>query len=155
MEKCEFADMLQVLAAPSRRQNAAAVDKSRLYSCTGRFSSSWLTVCPTSDLTKITDAYFRCAILRRLGIAVRAFDGDPHGHFRLATVLEGRTHARHTAMIMAWKQIFYEAGGSVPDRNIERVISNTNIPVRANDQRRLDLVVPGLPVYGVPAFAVQ
>ena len=148
MEKLERADLLQVLGGPSRRRNAAAVGKARLYSCTGRFSSSWLTVCPTSDLTKMTDAYFRVAVLRRLGIAARAFDGDPHGHTRLATVLEGRTHARHKAMIMAWKQVFFEAGGSVPDRNIERVISNTNVPVPVGDMRRLDLVVPGLSVYG-------
>ena len=99
----------------------------------------------------MTDAYFRCAVLHGLGIAVRAIGGDPHGHYRLATVLEGLTHARHRTMIMAWKQVFVEAGASMPDRSIERMLSRTNVPVNAADQRRLDLVVSGLSVYrGLP-----
>ena len=47
----------------------------------------------------------------------------------------------------------YEAGGSVPDRNIERMLRDTNVPTSPDDNRRLDLVVPGLNVQrGLPLF---
>ena len=42
--------------------------------------------------------------------------------------------------------MFQEAGGAVPDRNVERMLRNTFIPVPAGDTRRMDLVVPGLNV---------
>ena len=46
-----------------------------------------------------------------------------------------------------------EAGGVIPDRNVERMPRNTHIPVDAADSRRMDLVVPGLSVArGLPLF---
>ena len=46
-----------------------------------------------------------------------------------------------------------EAGGIIPDRNVERMLSRTHIPVPANDTRRLDLIVPGLSIAnGLPLF---
>ena len=90
---------------------------------------------------------------RRLGSAV-AIDGpDPHGHRRLVESVGGRTSARHTAMTAAWRQVFVEAGGQVPDRNVERMLSTTHVPVPEGDRRRIDLVVPGLNVArGRPLF---
>ena len=62
-------------------------------------------------------------------------------------------NSRHTWLCTAWRQVFGEAGGQVPDRNIERILRTTNIPIASNNQRRLDLVVPGLAVYeGQPLF---
>ena len=49
-------------------------------------------------------------------------------------------------MLAAWRQVFSEAGGQVPDRNCERMLRNTHVPVPPDDCRRLDLVVPGLNV---------
>ena len=46
------------------------------------------------------------------------------------------------------RQIFLEAGGQVPLRNVERLLRNTNIPVPHDDAHRMDLVVPGLAVAG-------
>ena len=41
----------------------------------------------------------------------------------------------------------------MPDRNVERMLRNTHVPVPSDDQRRLDLVVPGLNVArGLPLF---
>ena len=58
-----------------------------------------------------------------------------------------------TVMIAAWRQVFIEAGGKVPDRNRERMLRNTHIPVPPEDSRRMDLVVPGLNVArGLPLF---
>ena len=71
---------------------------------------------------------------------------DAHDHRVLADNLGGRLNARHSGMLAAWRQVFTEAGGQVPLRNCERMLRRTNIPVPAGDQRRLDLVVPGLNV---------
>ena len=90
---------------------------------------------------------------RRLGLAV-VFEGpDPHGHRRLADNLGARLNARHDVLVAGWRQVFVEAGGQVPDRNVERVLSNTHVPTWPGDTRRLDLVVPGLNVArGLPLF---
>ena len=56
-------------------------------------------------------------------------------------------------LLSAWKQVFVEAGGRVPDRNVERLLRNTNVPIPPDDQRRLDIVVPGLNAHrGLPLF---
>ena len=61
--------------------------------------------------------------------------------------------ARHSGLLTAWRQVFTEAGGHVPDRNIERMLRNTHITVRPDDTRRLDVVVSGLNVArGLPRF---
>ena len=69
---------------------------------------------------------------RRLGLAVN-FEGDVHGHQRLTTNLGARMNARHTGLVCAWRQVFSEAGGQVPDRNVERMLRSTNIPVPDDD----------------------
>ena len=93
------------------------------------------------------------AFRRRLGVA-SCFEGpDPHGHCRLATTLGGGMHARHSTMISAWRQVFVEAGGQVPNRNVERMLRRTWVRVPDWDNRRLDLIVPGLNVdRGMPLF---
>ena len=46
-----------------------------------------------------------------------------------------------------------EAGGQMPDRNVERMLRATHVPVPACDGRRLDLIVPGLNTdRGLPWF---
>ena len=90
---------------------------------------------------------------RRLGIASRFEGADTHGHASLTTNVGGRLNAKHTALLVAWRQVFQEAGGHVPQRNVERMLRDTHITVPAGDQRRLDLVVPGLNVArGRPLF---
>ena len=107
-----------------------------------------------SDKLHRSEAQLRHATTARVAVAFEPFEGpDPHGHRRLADNLAARLNARHTVLIAAWRQIFAEAGGQVPDRNIERMLSNTHIPVPVGDTRRLDLVVPGLNVArGLPLF---
>ena len=70
-----------------------------------------------------------CAVRRRLGIGVACDGPDPHGHTRLAQGIGGRTHARHTKVLTAWRQVFIEARGIVPDKNVERMLSRTHVPV--------------------------
>ena len=77
LEKEAQEQLLQDLALPGTRRNAAAPGKARLHSCCGRFASVWLTVCPTSSLLSLENSEFLVAMRRRLGIAI-SFDGaDP------------------------------------------------------------------------------
>ena len=94
-----------------------------------------------------------CAIRRRLSIAVRYDGGDQHGHSTLTTYLGARLNSRHTWLLTAWRQVLVEAGGHIPDRNVERLLRCTHIPVPPGDNRRLDLIVPGLNIaHGLPLF---
>ena len=78
---------------------------------------------------------------------------DAHGYRRLADNIGYRLNVRHTALIAACRQVFIEAGGQVPDRNIERMLRNSYVSVSPDDSRRLDLIVPGLNVdRGRPLF---
>ena len=145
--------VMQALALPSFRINAACVGKSRIRSCMGRFSSTWLTACPTSTALCLKNAAMQCAMRRRLGIAAFFEGGDQHGHAAMTHNAQGRLNARHNWLLAAWRQVFIEAGGSVPDRNVERLLRDTHVPVPPDDYRRLDLIVPGLNVYhGLPLF---
>eukprot|EP00959_Pyramimonas_sp_CCMP1952_P336926 7055314-Pyramimonas_sp.AAC.1 len=86
----------------------------------GMLSSSWLLVCPATDTLTITVSYFVCAVRRRLGIASVVDGPDVHGHRRLADGTGGGWQSRRTELMAAWRQVFREAGGQIPDRNIER-----------------------------------
>ena len=153
IEKRELGELMRALALPSTRSNAASAGKARLHSCMGRFSSAWMIVAPTCDSLSLSNIEFQIAMRRRLGIAT-SFEGpDTHGHSSLTTNIGGRLNARHTCWNVAWRQVFSEAGGQVPDRNWERMLSRTHIRVPPGDTRRLDLVVPGLNVArGLPLF---
>ena len=99
------------------------------------------------------NALFTCAMRSRLGLASHFAGPDPHGFRRLADNLGGRISARHSWMLAAWRQVFVEAGGQVPQRNVERMLRDTHIPVVGDDMRRLDIIVPGLNVArGLPLF---
>ena len=153
VENAEFEALLVTLALPSTRRNAAAQGKARIHSCRGPFASSWLTVCPTSEQLHLKDSLLSCAVRRRLGLAVCYQGPDAHGYRRLADNTGARLNVRHTALIAAWRQVFVEAGGQVPDRNIERLLRNSHVPVSPDDLRRLDILVPGLNVdRGRPLF---
>ena len=149
----EWNHLLQALARPGARVNAACPGKARLQSCRGPFSGTWLTVCPTTEALTMADPDFQIAVRRRLGIATCMEGPDPHGHSKLATAFGGGMQARHSKLLTAWKQIFIEAGGQIPRRNVERLLRTTWVRVPSWDNRRLDLVVAGLSVSrGLPLF---
>ena len=153
LDKYSFDLLLTRFGLPSTRRNASSPNKARLYSVRGAYAASWRTSCPFSAALDMPDDLFRCCVKHRLGLAV-LFDGvDSHGHHNLASGDGGRTNARHTGLVHIWRQIFIEAGGQVPDRNVERLLRNSHIPVPPDDLRRLDLIVPGLNVHrGLPLF---
>ena len=152
-EEAEFFNLLRALAWPSTRTNAAAAGKARMHSCRGPFSGVWLTVCPTSPALQFSNVDLLGAMRLRLGLAIAFEDDDAHGHVAMATSFGGGINARHTSLITAWRQVFTEAGALIPDRHVERLLSRTHVRVPAHDQRRMDLVVPGLQVErGLPLF---
>ena len=154
LEQGAHTQLQQLLALSSRRSNAACAGKARLLSCTGRFALlAWMVVAPRSDALAFTNQEPFIAMRRRLGIAI-SFEGpDAHGHASLATNLGARMNARHTEYNAGWRQVLTEAGGHSPDRNMERMLRNTHVPVDLADTRRLDFVVPGLNVArGLPLF---
>eukprot|EP00973_Karenia_brevis_P014023 1905086-Karenia_brevis.AAC.1 len=153
LETAELKMLLSSFALPNRRSNARAAGKARVHSCKGPFAASWLTTCPKGEQLTFADEEMMCCMRRRLGLAVVIDGPDTHGHRRLADNTGARLNTRHTMLVAAWRQVFYEAGGQVPDRNVERLLSDTHVPVDPADLRRLDLVVPGLNVArGLPLF---
>jgi hypothetical protein len=153
LEKNAQHQLKQLLALPSTRRNAACAGKARLLSCTGRFASAWMIVSPRTDALRFSNQELLIAMRRRLGVAI-SFEGpDAHGHASLATNVGARMNARHTEYNASWRQVLVEAGGQIPDRNEERMLRNTYVPVDPADTRRLDFVVPGLNVArGLPLF---
>ena len=96
--------------------------KARMLSCQGRFAPAWLLVAPTTDALTFSCVEFQVAMRRRLGLAI-AFEGpDSHGHGCLTTNIDGRLNSRHAAWLTGWRQVLVEAGGQVPDRNVERTL---------------------------------
>ena len=129
MESNALRSLVRELGGPGGRINAATQGKARLQSCSGPYAAIWLTICPTTAALELDNALMDFAIRRRLGIAVTIDGVDPHGHARICDNLGARWSARHSGMLAAWRQVFTEAGGQVPDRNMERLLRNTHIPV--------------------------
>jgi hypothetical protein len=148
-----LAELKVNLALPSRRANARATGKTRLQSCMGRFSPTWLTACPTTAALTFRNDEMSALVRMRLGLAICADGPDAHGYYRLADGVGGRRHARHKVVIAACRQVLVEAGGEIPDWNVERLLANTHVPVPQDSLLRLDLVVPGLNIAGgLPLF---
>jgi len=138
---------------PHARVNSATAGKTRLRSCMGPYAAIWLTICPTTDNLTLDNETTSCAVRRRLGIGVLFEGDDPHGHSRMTDNRHGRLNARHTWMVAAWRQVFTESGGLIPDRNVERTLRSAHISVPTRDTKRLDLIVPGTNVArGLPLF---
>ena len=131
---------------------AASHDKARLLSCTGEHSGEWLTTPPSCEQLKLRNPVMQCLLRRRLGLPIFpepfpceaercTHQIDCHGHHATACTRTGRIHGRHAAATGPWRQILNEAGYRT---HVERLISNTHLATRANDQRRMDIVAaPG------------
>ena len=160
LEKAEHESLLVALAGTTRQ--GPLPGRARLRSCSGPHAGAWLATIPSTDALRLSNPEFLCALRRRLGLATggarehcegcgRAI--DPHGHHRTACGRTGRHCARHKCVVAAWRQVFQEAGGHVPKRNVERMLRDTHVPVDPRDARRLDLLVTGLSVArGLPLF---
>ena len=149
LEQQEHTSVLGVL----RRQGTAG--PARLRSCAGLNSSVWMTVAPTSEALRLTNAELLAALRLRLGLPVPQ-DGtrceacrrplNALGYHRLTCSRTARLHTRHRGLLQAWRQVLVKAGGFVSRQNVERLLRDCNVAVATGPQRRLDLVATGLGV---------
>ena len=146
LEKSAFNQLLGNLALPSTRRNAQCPGRTRVKSAMSRFAATWLTAIPATAATTFRDDEISVLMRMRVGLAINIDGPDAHGYYRLADSTGGRTHARHKTVIAAYRQVFIEAGGEVPDWNVERLLRRTHVPVPDHSLLRIDLLVPGLNV---------
>ena len=126
---CELAELERIQAA------ATPTAQARLRSCAGPRSGQWLAALPTEAALAPHCPLFRFCVARRLGLPVLplldACEGcgtllDEFGYHRATCMRTGRVHARHRHLVQAWRRVLTEAGVSVPDRNVERLLRHTH-----------------------------
>jgi hypothetical protein len=162
LEQQEYDSLLLAFGSLGTTPNGPLPHRARLRSCAGDHSGEWLVAMPVTPALRFSNEEFHTAFRRRLGLGLGADAGtcegcrralDIHGHHRSACPRTARLHARHRYMVSAWRQVLQEAGGHIPARNVERLMRDTHLPIGPSDNRRMDLVVPGLSVArGVPLF---
>ena len=105
-----------------------------------------MTVCPSSDALKLRNTEMLIAMRFRLGMSVPREPAlrcegcrqllDSKGYHRVTCGRTARLHVRHRGLVNAWRQVFLEAGGQVPKRNVERLLRDTTVTVPAENPRR-------------------
>lgn len=145
----------------------SSADAVRLRSRGGPNTSAWLTTMPTEKSLRLDDPVFRCSLLCRLGLPVSHLrtqcEGcnaslDAFGLHRSTCTRTNRLHARHKAIVGLWIKVLRESGATIrttdANRNIERHLRDTHLPIAQTDHRRMDIVIAGLPgvFRGAPLF---
>ena len=130
-------------------------DRALIRSQAGPGAGVALRVAPTSRLTSIQPHLFRVVLLRRLRLPLplsvrscrcgRAI--DIFGHHRAACARAGVLGRRGFALESAVARICREAGGRVATNTFMR---DMDLAVPATDNRRLEVVVDGLPLWHDP-----
>ena len=124
------------------------VEQALLRSQSGPCAGVAFSICPSSPLTRIDSALFQVLLQRRLRLPLPLSQRicgcgrplDPFGHHRAACSRTGALGRRGFALESAAARVCREAGG--------RVVTNMfDMPV-AGDNRRLEVVVDGLPLHG-------
>lgn len=155
LEQSERQALLHALAGTT--PGGPLPGRARLRSCSGPSAAAWMVAAPATPALRMSNDEFLCALRRRLGLGVAAdasaCEGcgrpvDVHGHHRAACTSTGPIHGRHRALVAAWRQVLLSAGAQVPQRNVERLLRDPHVPTDLSDNRRLDLVAPGLAVVG-------
>jgi len=137
-------------------QTTSEDNQARIRSCSGEHTSSWLTALPTEQALILDDCIFRCAVQRRLGLPVMInrenCEGchrelDAFGFHRTCCMQTGRNHARHKIILKSWIRILREGGIHIREhgtnKDVERMIKNTFLRCRDDDNRRMDIVTSG------------
>ena len=128
------------------------VEQALLRSQSGPCAGVPFSACPSSPLTRIDSALFRVLLQRRLHLPLplsKRICGcgrplDPFGHHRAACSRTGALRWRGLALESAGARVCREAGGRVVTNMFVRDM-DLGVPV-AGDNRRLEVVVDGLPL---------
>ena len=119
------------------------------------------TCCPTSSLTRFDAHVFRVLLLRRLWRPLPLSSSvcrcgrplDAFGHHRSACAVSGVLGRRGFALESAAARVCREAGGRV---SLNVRVGDLDLPPRgAVDQRRLEVVVDGLPLFHGAQLAID
>ena len=126
----------------------------------GPSAGKWLSALPVCPETTLTTPRMQCALRRRLRWPLPLPDRhckaksckrelDVYGDHLAACPRTGLLKQRGAPLERAWARAFREAGGLVRDNALLR---DTNLAgIQASDQRRLEIVVSGLPLArGIP-----
>ena len=131
-----------------------------LRSQSGVAAGKWLSTRPTSLALTLTPLRMQVCLRRRLHyklpVVCRRCNGnscrtvlDEYGHHWASCPRSGRLRRRAFPLEKTWARVFREAGARVQENVMLR---DTNLEgIAANDQRCLEVVATGLPLYrGVP-----
>ena len=133
-----------------------ATSRALLLSQSGRCAGRHLELMPVNDDMAIESERFRALLLRRLRLQLPLtsrvcrgrscrLDTDAYGDHSTACPRTGLLRRRAGPMERAWARVGREAGGRVRT-NVS--INDLNIANRyANDGRRIEVVIDGLPLY--------
>ena len=128
-------------------------EQALLKSQAGRNCIRVLIAVPSDASTTLTPARLATALRRRLRLPLLCVRSrcegcgqklDKLGDHLSSCMRSGRVQARAKPPERAWARVLREAGASVHEQHLLR---NTTLPVDPTDQRRMDLVVTGLPFY--------
>ena len=136
------------------RPRMSRVEQALLRSQSGPCAGVPFSACPRSPLTRIDSALFRVLLQRRLHLPLplsKRFCGcgrplDPFGHHCAACSRTGALGRRGFALESAAARVCREAGGRVVTNMFVRDM-DLGVPV-AGDNRRLEVVIDGLPLHG-------
>ena len=126
--------------------------QAHLCSHSGGGSSNVLHGCPTSPEFTVDAALYRTLILERLRLPLAVTEGrcecgdcvDSKGRHRAACPRSGRLRTRAVAPERTWAQVLREAGANV---RFNCLLREMNVAVRAEDERRIEVLASGLPLF--------
>ena len=108
---------------------------------------------------RFSNAEFRVSLLRRLRLPLLSTQArcegcgkhmDKYGDRHVSCMRTGRVQARAKPIERAWQQVLRESGAST---YYQKLLRATTLPVHPTDNRRIDVLATGLPVYhGQPLF---
>ena len=145
------------------RPHSTQAEKTLLRSQAGRNCARALTAVPSDPALTLRPARFNAILCRRLRLPLLTLSShcegcgkrlDCFGDHLCACMRTGRVQARAKPVELAWARVFREAGKeSGATVRWQHLLRNSTLPVDPNDNRRVDVLVEGLPLYnGRPLF---
>ena len=134
--------------------------QAHLRSHSGGCSSNVLHGCPTSPEFRVEAALYRTLILERLRLNLAVTEGrcecgdwvDSEGRHRAACPHSGRLRTRAVAPERTLARVVREAGANV---RFNCLLRDMNVAVRAEDERRIEVLASGLPLFHGAQLAVD
>ena len=148
------------LGSPLCLPNRAHAHQAHLRSHSGSGCSHLLHGCPTRPEFKIDPVLFRVLVLERLRVPLPVTEArcecgaalDSKGRHRAACPHSGRLRTRALAPERTLARVCREAGASV---RCNAKLVDMNVAVRANDERAVEVLTSGLPLFHGAQLAVD